>query len=205
MPGWRALGRAVRPKCMSSPCSWCGQCSSSSPAAPLPRSSTCWLACSSPALLSAPVGAKPRCGSWLSDLPALPRPLSRQVPCHPSGLSALQRVRGTRQPCSIFRLWRIPLGSPFRAEKVSHCEGEAKTRIRPTDPALTCVHRSKLAGLQRFGGREVAAGARREAAKGAASRSETQRRALGMGRTPPSPGWRAALWVFLSHQRQMGQ
>lgn len=25
----------------------------------------------------------------------------------------LQRIRGTRQPRSIFRLWRIPLGSPF--------------------------------------------------------------------------------------------
>lgn len=58
---------------------------------------------------------------------------------------------------------------------MSHCEGEAKTHIRPTDPALTCAHRSELAGLQRFGGREVAAGAHGEAAKGTASRNETQR------------------------------
>lgn len=112
-PGWWALRRAVHHKCMSSLCSWCGQRSSSSLAAALPRSSMRWLACSSPDLLSAPAGAKPRCGSWLPNLPALPRPLSKQVPCHPSGLSAPQRVRGARQPRSIFRLWRIPLGSPF--------------------------------------------------------------------------------------------
>lgn len=158
-------------------------------------------------LLSAPARAKPRHGSWLLGPPALPRPLSRQVPCHLSGLSAPQRVRGTRQPRSIFRLWRIPLGSPFRAEKVSHCEGEAKTRIRPTDPALTRAHRSELAGLQHFGGREVAAGAGREAAKGTASRSKTQRCALlaGLGYTSPAPGRKAAPWVCLPHQCHMGQ
>lgn len=99
------------------------------------------------------------------NLLALPQPLSRRVPCHPAGLSAQRRGRGVRQPRSIFRPWRIPLGSPFRAEKVSHGEGEAKTRIRPTDPALTRVHRSELAGLRRLGGREVAAGAREETAK----------------------------------------
>lgn len=47
---------------------------------------------------------------------------------------------------------------------MSHGEGEAKTRIRPTDPALTRVQRSELAGLRRPGGREVAAGARQETA-----------------------------------------
>lgn len=35
---------------------------------------------------------------------------------------------------------------------MSHCEGEAKTHIRPTDPALTRVHCSELPGLQRFQG-----------------------------------------------------
>lgn len=124
---------------MSSPCSWYGEGSSSSLADPVPQSSMCWLACNSPHLLSAPARVIPCCGSWLPHLPALLQHLCRQVPCHPSGLSAPQHVRGTRQPCSIFRLWRIPLGSPFQAEKVSHCEGEAKTRIRPTDPALTCA------------------------------------------------------------------
>lgn len=137
MPRWWAPGRAAGHSRMSSLCSWCGQGSSSSLAAPVPQSSTCWLACSSPHLLSAPYGATHCCRSWLPDLPVLLQHLSGQVPCHPSGLSAPQRVRGTRQPRSIFRPWRIPLGSPFRAEKVSHCEGEAKTRIRPTDPALT--------------------------------------------------------------------
>lgn len=95
--------------------------------------------------------SKTQCDRWpLSSL--FPWALSRQVPCHSSGLSAPQRIRGTRQPRSIFRLWRIPLGSPFRSDKVSHCEGEAKTHIRPTDPALTRVHRSELPGLQRFKG-----------------------------------------------------
>lgn len=87
---------------------------------------------------------------------------------------------------------------------MSHCEGEAKTHIRPTDPALTRAHRSELAGLQPFGGREVAAGAGREAAKGTASRSETQCCALLPGRTPPAPSRRAAPWVCLPHQCQMG-
>lgn len=179
--------KAAHPKSMSSLCSWCGQHSSSSLQAglQLPRPALC-TSQSKTLLQQLP-----------PDHPALPWPLSRLVPCHPSGLSAPRRVRGARQPCSIFRLWRIPLGSPFRAEKVSHCEGEAKTHIRPTDPALT---RSKLAGLLRFGGREVAAGAHGDAAR-AASRSETQRCALlaGLGCTPPVPGRRAALQVCLSH------
>lgn len=88
------------------------------------------------------------------------------VSCRPSGLSAPRPIRGTRQPCSIFRLWRIPLGSPFQSDKVSHCEGEAKTHIRPTDPALTRTSASP--------GREVAAGAPGEAAKRTAPSSKTQ-------------------------------
>ena len=46
-----------------------------------------------PDLLPAPATAEPRRRSRLLELPALPRPLSRQVPCHPSGLSAPQRVK----------------------------------------------------------------------------------------------------------------
>lgn len=158
---------------MSSLCSHCGQQSSSSLVVPLPPSSTYWLAAAPQTCSLHQLAQNPTEGTGSPTSLHFPG-LSRQVPCHPSGLSAQQRVRGTRQPSSIFRLWRIPLGSPFQTAKVSHREGEAKTHIRPTDPALTRAHRSELAGLQRLGGQEVAAGAHGEAAKGTGSRSKAQ-------------------------------
>lgn len=95
--------------------------------------------------------SKTHCGHWpLISLCFPGLSLGRFLP--PEWPFCTTAHQGTRQPRSIFRLWRIPLGSPFQSDKVSHCKGEAKTHIRPTDPALTREHRSELPGLQRFKG-----------------------------------------------------
>lgn len=96
--------------------------------------------------------SKTRCGHWPLISLCFPGLSLGRLPATQVALSAPQRITRTRQSRSIFRLWRIPLGSPFQSDKVSHCEGEAKTHIRPTDPALTHVHRSELPGLQHFKG-----------------------------------------------------
>lgn len=100
--------------------------------------------------------------------------------------------QGTRQPRSIFRLWRIPLGSPFQSDKVSHYKGEAKTHIRPTDPALTRQHRSELPGLQRFkGGRWL------QVRMGGSQKNSTQEQKPVLSTAPgagaPSPGHRCGV------------